>query len=62
MKKLGIIIRNSSLARWIRSLPGNFNIKISWKKELDPDEVTHEREKKEWLNKNPKNGKDKTTH
>lgn len=51
MKKLGVLIRNSGAIRWTRLFSKHFKLKISWKKELDPDEVTGEREKKEWLNK-----------
>ena len=35
MKKIGVKIRNSGFARWCRSLPKQFKIKIGYRKD-DP--------------------------
>jgi len=55
MTKIRIKIRNSGFIKWVRSLPKHINLKFGYKSDFDPDEVTGERKRKEWLNKPKKN-------
>jgi len=52
-KKIGVAIRNSGFVRWANSLGKHFkkNIKVGYKGIQDPDEVTGDRKRKEFLSK-----------